>query len=78
MEIVEHGGKAGREQQGVMRDYKLRFKLHCAPYGRRSRIEAEDKALYGGIVAGKLHAGLVPACRAAQRGYFFYYINYFI
>jgi hypothetical protein len=77
METVKHGGQAWREQQGMMGDQKLRVKLHRAPYGRGTWIEAEGKAVYGVVVAGTLHAGPVPACRAAQRSYLFYYANYF-
>jgi hypothetical protein len=77
METVEHGGKAGGEQQGMMRDQQLGFKLYCASYGRGARVEAEGKGVYGVVAAGELHAGVVPGCRAAQRGYLFYCINYF-
>ena len=77
METVEQGGKTGDEQQGMMRDQQLGFKLYCTPYGRRTWVKAEGKGIYGVIAAGKLHAGVVPACRAAQRGYSFYFINYF-
>ena len=78
MVAVKDGGKAWREQQGMMGDHELRFKLHCASYGRRAGIKAEGKTVYGVIATGALHAAVVPVCRAAQRSYFFYYANYFI